>query len=99
MRPLIDETRSQFTDGPDGRTYTRPHVRALLVGSTDARRGWPEPEIVPTPAAVPALPAVGDVVRPVIDKAPTVIDKAPILVPSGPGPEPEERTRRRRVWL
>ena len=97
VRPLIDEARSQFTDGPDGRTYTRPHVRALLVGSTDARAGWPEAEIIPTAAAVPALPALGDVVRPIADKAPTVVDKeVPIFLPGEP--EPEERTRRR-IWL
>ena len=97
VRPLIDEARSQFSDGPDGREYTRPHVRALLVGATDARAGWPEPTISATPAAVPALPALGDVVRPIADKAPTVVDKeVPIFLPGEP--EPEERTRRR-IWL
>ena len=45
VRPLIDEARSEFTDGPDGRTYTRPHLRAVLIGSTDSRAGWPDARI------------------------------------------------------
>lgn len=44
-RPLLDFDRSEFTDGPDGRTVTRPHLRAILIGSTDARAGWPEARI------------------------------------------------------
>lgn len=102
VRPLIDEARSQFADGPDGREYTKPQVRAFLVGSTDARAGWPEPEIIATPVAVPALPAVGDVIRPVGEKLPTAVDKAPpILLPGESDPDPEGRSapRRRRVWL
>ena len=100
VRPLIDEARSVFVDGPDGRTYTRPHLRALLVGSTDARAGWPEPEIVATPAAVPALPALGDVARPVAEKVPTVVDKLPpVILPGEPEPEDRGAPRRRRIWL
>ena len=42
IRPLIDYDRSEFTDGPDGRTVTRPHLRAFIVGSTDTKAGWPD---------------------------------------------------------
>ena len=41
IRPLIDYDRSDFTDGPDGRTVTRPHLRAFIVGATDTKAGWP----------------------------------------------------------
>ena len=44
-RPLIDMDRSVFTDGPDGRTYTKPWLRAILIGSTDSKAGWPDPVI------------------------------------------------------
>ena len=40
VRPLIDYERSEFTDGPDGRTVTRPHLRAFIVGATDTKEGW-----------------------------------------------------------
>ena len=42
IRPLIDMSRSEFVDTPTGREYRRPHLRALIVGSTDARGGWPD---------------------------------------------------------
>ena len=42
VRPLIDYDRSEFTDGPDGRTVTKPHLRAFIVGSTDTKKGWPD---------------------------------------------------------
>ena len=41
-RPLLDWERSEFVDGPDGRTISKPHLRAILIGSTDARGGWPD---------------------------------------------------------
>ena len=44
-RPLLDFDRSEYEDGPDGRTVTRPHLRAILIGATDARAGWPEARI------------------------------------------------------
>ena len=40
VRPLIDYERSEFTDGPDGRTVTKPHLRAFIVGATDTKEGW-----------------------------------------------------------
>ena len=45
IRPLIDYDRSDFTDGPDGRTVTRPHLRAFIVASTDTKAGWPDVRI------------------------------------------------------
>ena len=45
VRPLIDFDKSEFTDGPDGRTYSKPHLRAILVGATDEKAGWPVPRI------------------------------------------------------
>ena len=40
VRPLIDYDLSEFEDGPDGRTVTKPHLRAFIVGATDTREGW-----------------------------------------------------------
>ena len=48
VRPLLDFDRSEFTDGPDGRTITKPFLRAFLVGATDAKEGWPDPDILYT---------------------------------------------------
>ena len=45
IRPLIDFDRSEFTDTAEGREYTRPHLRAFLVGATDTKAGWPDPKI------------------------------------------------------
>ncbi|MCY4468370.1 MAG: HK97 family phage prohead protease [Thiotrichales bacterium] len=45
VRPLIDEAKSEYTDTERGREYTRPHLRALLIGATDSKAGWPEPKI------------------------------------------------------
>ena len=44
-RPLIDDAASEFVDGPDGRIYQAVRLRAILVGSTDARQGWPDATI------------------------------------------------------
>jgi len=41
IRPLIDYDRSEYTDTDTGRVVTRPHLRAFIVGSTDAKAGWP----------------------------------------------------------
>ena len=45
VRPLIDFDRSEFTDTDRGREYTKPWVRAFLVGATDTKGGWPVPSI------------------------------------------------------
>ena len=44
-RPLVDWDRSEFVDGPDVRTVTKAYLRAILIGSTDARGGWPDARI------------------------------------------------------
>ena len=44
-RPLLDYDRSEFTDTETVRHVERPHLRAILVGSTDARGGWPDARI------------------------------------------------------
>ena len=44
-RPLVDDERSEFTDTDRAREYTKPHVRAFLLASTDAKQGWPSPTI------------------------------------------------------
>ena len=45
IRPLIDMDRSEFTDTDAGREYTRPWLRAFIVGATDTKQGWPEVRI------------------------------------------------------
>ena len=42
VRPLIDPARSEFIDTDRGREYSRPHLRAFIVGSTDTKAGWPD---------------------------------------------------------
>ena len=44
-RPLVDYDRSEFTDTETGRVVERPFLRAVLIGSTDAREGWPDARI------------------------------------------------------
>ena len=42
VRPLIDLERSEYVDTDKGREYSRPHVRAFIVGATDTKQGWPD---------------------------------------------------------
>ena len=42
VRPLIDMDRSEFVDTAAGREYSKPHLRAFIVGATDTKRGWPD---------------------------------------------------------
>lgn len=44
-RPLIDYDRSEYEDTDKGRMVRRPLLRAVLIGSTDARDGWPDARI------------------------------------------------------
>ena len=46
-RPLIDydADETEFVDTPEGRVVSRARVRAFLIGSTDARAGWPDGRI------------------------------------------------------
>ena len=40
VRPLIDFDQSEFVDTARGREYTKPHLRAFIVGATDTKQGW-----------------------------------------------------------
>ena len=42
VRPLIDMDRSEFVDTAAGREYSKPHLRAFIVGATDTKKGWPD---------------------------------------------------------
>ena len=42
IRPLIDPDRSEYQDTDRGREYTKPWLRAFIVGATDTKAGWPE---------------------------------------------------------
>ena len=55
-RPFLDAAASEgveealrAADGGNVMVYSRIVVRSIVVGATDARDGWPVPEIVPTP--------------------------------------------------
>ena len=56
VRPFISAERSiiqeiQREDGDWTALYTSIFLRAFLVSATDARKGWPEPKLIPTPTA------------------------------------------------
>ena len=52
IRPHIDRALSDVVEVGDTAQYKKAHVRAFIVSSTDAREGWPTPDLVPTPAAL-----------------------------------------------
>ena len=45
VRPLLDFERSDYVDSGEGRTYAKVWLRAMLIGSTDSREGWPDARI------------------------------------------------------
>ena len=54
VRPFLDADRSEGAalpreDGTNAMAYTRASVRAFVVSATDAREGWPAPQLVATP--------------------------------------------------
>ena len=57
VRPYLDrdlsegdiETRAALEPGDRVMVYRRMKIRAFVVSATDAREGWPEPELIPTP--------------------------------------------------
>ena len=56
VRPFIAADRSiiqeiQREDGDWTALYSSIWLRAFLVSATDARKGWPEPKLIPTPTA------------------------------------------------
>lgn len=48
VRPHLDAD-SEGEQRGDTMVYTRPRLRGILVSATDAREGWPEPELIATP--------------------------------------------------
>ena len=55
VRPYLDAERSEGTvipreDGQNAMAYRSASARAFIVSATDEREGWPEPELVATPA-------------------------------------------------
>ena len=49
IRPVIDKANSEF-EAVDGLAkFVKLRIRALVIGSTDATAGWPEPDLIPTP--------------------------------------------------
>ena len=54
VRPHLDMDASEYTQDGDTLTYSRAVVRAFIVSATDAREGWPAPELLPaTPEPEP----------------------------------------------
>ena len=56
IRPYLDSAESEgdiktqrAEAGGNVMVYKKMRVRALVVGATDARAGWPEPELIATP--------------------------------------------------
>ena len=54
VRPFIDSTTATGRtvvreDGTSVFEYDHAELRAVIISATDARKGWPEPRIVPTP--------------------------------------------------
>ena len=57
VRPYLDrnlsegdiEQRAAVPEGDRVMRYTKMKIRAFIVGATDARDGWPSPELVATP--------------------------------------------------
>ena len=45
VRPVVDMERSEFVDTDRGREYSKPFLKAILVGATDSKEGWPVPRI------------------------------------------------------
>ena len=57
VRPYLDrnlsegeiETQAGPVAGDQVMVYRKMKIRAIVVSATDAREGWPEPELIPTP--------------------------------------------------
>ena len=49
VRPHIDASAAVSTIEGETRVYQKAPIRAFLVSATDAREGWPAPELVATP--------------------------------------------------
>ena len=49
VRPHIDRAAAEVSEVGNVAHYRKAPVRAFIVSSTDARQGWPTPELVATP--------------------------------------------------
>ena len=49
VRPFVNADAAEFTLADDVAEYSEAPVRAFIVSATDAREGWPQPKILPTP--------------------------------------------------
>ena len=57
VRPVIDKANSEW-DAVDGvAEFRKLRIRAFVIGTTDTKAGWPNPELVPTPGMTRAAPA------------------------------------------
>ena len=45
FRPIFDQDASEFTETGNVAEYSQMHLKAVLIGATDADGGWPEAEI------------------------------------------------------
>ena len=46
IRPHLDMSESEYDQDGDVLVYSKARVRAFIVSATDAREGWPSPELV-----------------------------------------------------
>lgn len=54
VRPFVDRDAAETLTDADGTTvYTKAPIRAFIISSTDARSGWPDPVLIPTPGMDP----------------------------------------------
>ena len=54
IRPHLDMDASEYTQDGDTLVYSKAVVKAFIVSATDAREGWPTPEVVTEPEPEPA---------------------------------------------
>lgn len=57
VRPVIDSQDAVSTVEGETRIYTSAPIRAFLASATDARQGWPAPQLVATPDELAAASA------------------------------------------
>ena len=58
VRPHIDASAAESTIEGDTINYRKAPIRAFLVSATDAREGWPVPELIATAVGLDELASV-----------------------------------------
>ena len=53
MRPYFDQDASDFTEVDGVAEYKKMKLRAILIGATDASKGWPEAKMIGKPKSEP----------------------------------------------